>query len=66
MEPENKDKIVEGVRPVLTQLRRIDTLENINLKFVDGVHDFLHINLCMSPVGDIVNAEKSWTFPKNM
>ena len=34
MEPEDKDKIVEGVRPVLAQLGRIDTLENINLKFV--------------------------------
>ena len=34
MEPEDKDKIVEGVRPVLAQLGRIDNLENINLKFV--------------------------------
>ena len=52
MEPEDKDKIVEGVRPVLAQLGRIDTLENINLTFIEGVRDFLHINLCMSPVGD--------------
>ena len=52
MKPEDKDKIVEGVRPVLAQLGRIDTLENINLTFVEGVRDFLHINLCISPVGD--------------
>ena len=52
MEPEDKDKIVEGVRPVLAQLGRVDTIENINATFIEGVRDFLHINLCMSPVGD--------------
>jgi dynein heavy chain len=52
MEQEDKDKIVEGVRPVLAQLGRVDTLENINATFVEGVRDFLHINMCMSPVGD--------------
>lgn len=52
MEQEDKDKIVEGVRPVLAQLGRVDTLENINATFIEGVRDFLHINLCMSPVGD--------------
>jgi len=52
MEQEDKDKITDGVRPVLAQLGRVDTLENINATFIEGVRDFLHINLCMSPVGD--------------
>ena len=52
MEPEDKDKIVEGVRPIMAQLGRVDTLENIQATFVEGVRDYLHINLCMSPVGD--------------
>lgn len=52
MEQEDKDKITDGVRPVLAQLGRVDTPEDIQATFVEGVRDFLHINLCMSPVGD--------------
>ena len=52
MEQEDKDKITDGVRPLLAQMNRIDTPENIQATFIEGIRDFLHINLCMSPVGD--------------
>jgi len=45
MEQEDKDKITEGVRPILAQLGRVDTPENIQATFVEGVRDFLHTNL---------------------
>ena len=50
--PEDRDKIINGVRPVLVELKRVDTIENINACFVERVRDYLHIILGMSPVGD--------------
>ena len=50
--PEDKDKIVNSLRPVLVEMKMVDTIENINSMFVQRVRDYLHICLCMSPVGD--------------
>lgn len=52
MAPEDKDKIINSVRPILVQMKRVDTIENINATFVERIRDNLHITLCMSPVGD--------------
>ena len=49
---EDKDEIVNGVRPLCAERKIIDTLENINALFIDRVRELLHICLCMSPVGD--------------
>lgn len=50
--PEDKDKIINGVRPVVIEMKKIDTIETINSTFISRVRDNLHITLCMSPVGD--------------
>lgn len=50
--PEDKDKIINGVRPVVIEMKKIDTIETINATFISRVRDNLHITLCMSPVGD--------------
>lgn len=52
MAAEDKDKIINSVRPILVQMKRIDTIENILATFVERIRDNLHITLCMSPVGD--------------
>ena len=52
MGPEDKDKIINGVRPVVIEMKRVDTIETINSTFIERVRDNLHITLCMSPVGD--------------
>jgi dynein heavy chain len=52
MEQEDKDKIINGVRPVVIKMKRIDTIDIINSTFIERVRDNLHIILCMSPVGD--------------
>ena len=52
MLPEDKDKIINGVRPVVIEQKKIDTIETINATFVSRVRDYLHICLAMSPVGD--------------
>jgi dynein heavy chain len=54
MAPEDKDKIINSVRPIMAKLKRVDTIENINNTFVERIRDNLHITLCMSPVGDIL------------
>ncbi len=50
--PEDKDRIINGVRPVVIEMKRVDTIESINATFVERVRDNMHITLCMSPVGD--------------
>ena len=52
MLPEDKDEIVNGVRPVCVEKKIIDTVDNINALFVNRVRENLHICLCMSPVGE--------------
>lgn len=51
MLPEDKDEITNGVRPICNEKKIVDTIENINNLFIDRVREFLHICLCMSPVG---------------
>jgi dynein heavy chain, axonemal len=50
--PEDKDKIINGVRPVVVEMKKVDTIEIINQTFINRIRDNLHICLCMSPVGD--------------
>ena len=52
MLPEDKDDIINGVRPICAERKIIDTVDNINALFVDRVREMLHICLGMSPVGD--------------
>lgn len=52
MLPEDRDKIINGVRPVVIEMKKIDTIDVINQTFISRVRDNLHICLCMSPVGD--------------
>ena len=52
MLPEDKNEIINSVRAVCVEKKIPDTIDNINALFVDRVRDFLHICLCMSPVGD--------------
>ena len=48
---EDKDEITNGVRPICNEKKIVDTIENINNLFTDRVREYLHICLCMSPVG---------------
>ena len=50
--PEDYDKIITSVRPIVVELKRVDTQDNILLTFTERVREKLHITLCMSPVGD--------------
>lgn len=50
--PEDRDKIINGVRPVVVEMKKVDTIETINATFINRIRDNLHICLCMSPVGD--------------
>lgn len=52
MLPEDRDRIINGVRPIVIEMKKIDSIEIINQTFVQRVRDNLHICLCMSPVGD--------------
>ena len=52
MLPEDKDKIINGVRPIVIEMKKVDTIDTINQTFISRVRDKLHICLCMSPVGD--------------
>ena len=50
--PEDKDKIVNSVRQIVIDMKKIDTVPTINFTFNQRVREKLHICLCMSPVGD--------------
>jgi dynein heavy chain len=52
MAPEDHDAIQNGVRPIATQKKIVETTDNINSLFTARVRENLHICLCMSPVGD--------------
>ena len=52
MLPEDKDRIVNDVRPIVVEKKLVETTDVINALFVSRVREYLHICLCMSPVGD--------------
>lgn len=53
MLPEDKDFITgDEMRKVVTDMKKVDTMETINSVFIDRVRENLHICLCMSPVGE--------------
>ena len=49
---DEKEKILQEVRPVVTALGLQETRDSIYGCFIDRVRDNLHICVCMSPVGD--------------
>lgn len=52
MNNDNKEKILSEIRTVVQEMKKIDTVDEINKTFVDRVREHFHICLCMSPVGD--------------
>jgi dynein heavy chain len=52
MVEEDKNEILNGVRPICVEKKIIDTVDNINALFISRVRESLHICLCMSPVGE--------------
>ena len=54
MLPEDKDEIINGLRPVCIEKKIIETPDNIQELFVKRVRESLHICLCMSPVGSVL------------
>ena len=52
MLPEDKDKIQNDLRTVITDSKKVETTDQCNALFLDRVRSFFHIALCMSPVGD--------------
>jgi dynein heavy chain len=49
---EGRDKIQNDLRTVITDSKKVETTDQCNALFLDRVRAFLHIALCMSPVGD--------------
>lgn len=49
---EDKDKIQNDLRTVITDTRKVETNDQCNTLFIDRVREYFHIALCMSPVGD--------------
>jgi dynein heavy chain len=54
MQPEDREEISNGVRPICQQRKIVDTLDNIQALFTSLVRENLHICLCMSPVGSVL------------
>lgn len=52
MNNDNKEKILSEIRNVVQEMKKIDTVDEIQKTFVDRVREHFHICLCMSPVGD--------------
>jgi len=52
MQEEDKGKIISDVRPVVIEMKKVDTVDTIEQVFTQRVRENLHICLCMSPVGD--------------
>ena len=50
--PEDIDRIINDVRPIVVEMKRPESRSSIYSTFVERVRDNLHICLCMSPVGD--------------
>jgi dynein heavy chain len=50
--PEDKDEIVNVVRPVVIEMKKVESIEVISQTFIQKIRDNLHIFLCMSPVDD--------------
>jgi dynein heavy chain len=48
---EDKTKIVNDVRPIVIEMKKVDSPEVIQSTFIDRIRNNLHICLCMSPVG---------------
>jgi len=50
--PEDKDKVQNDLRTVITDAKKVETNDLCNQLFISRVREFFHICLCMSPVGD--------------
>ena len=49
---DEQDKIISDMRPKLKLLGISDTRDNCKAFFVERIREYLHVVLCMSPVGD--------------
>lgn len=49
---EDKDKVQNDLRTVITDAKKVETNDLCNQLFISRVREFFHICLCMSPVGD--------------
>ena len=49
---EDKDKIIGDIRTAITDQKKTETNDLCNQLFINRVREYLHICLCMSPVGD--------------
>jgi dynein heavy chain len=52
MLPEDKDKLQNDVRPIVLDMKLVDSPDTLNKVFIDRIRTYLHICLCMSPVGE--------------
>jgi dynein heavy chain len=52
MLPEDKDRLQNDLRNVITDPKKVETNDQCNALFIDRIREFFHICLCMSPVGD--------------
>ena len=52
MQSEDKDRMNNELREVITDSKKVETVDQCNALFIDRVREYLHICLCMSPVGD--------------
>lgn len=51
-QPEEKDAVISDTRPINAAMKRTEEPDTIYKTFVERVRNFLHIVLCMSPIGD--------------
>ena len=49
---EDKDRLQNELRTVITDAKKVETNDLCNALFISRVREFFHICLCMSPVGD--------------
>lgn len=52
MQSDDKDRMQNELREVVTDAKKVETNDLCNQLFIDRIREYFHICLCMSPVGD--------------
>ena len=52
MQSDDKDRMQNELREVITDSKKVETNDLCNQLFIDRIREYFHICLCMSPVGD--------------
>ena len=52
MQSDDKDRMQNELREVITDAKKVETNDLCNQLFIDRIREYFHICLCMSPVGD--------------